>query len=152
MPWRQDHMIPEPYLVMTGMSYLLPAWLAYESGFTYSMASCLALCATTTGFHWFRQQWLFEADIIAILNYSACMLFNVHRAGPSAAGIWALMTGYSLYSYFVGQQLSILSWDPDWATQMFFHGLMHLSTAYSAWFCFTKRIENGDGTCRVKWE
>ena len=152
MPWRQDHMIPEPYLVMTGMSYLLPAWLAYESGFYYSMSSCLFICATTMSFHWFRQQWMFEADVIAILNYIGWLMFNVYRAGPSAAGVWALMGGYSFYSYFVGQQLSILSWDPDWTTQMFFHGLMHMSTAYSAWYSFTKRLENGDGICTSKWD
>jgi hypothetical protein len=132
-------MIPEPYLVITGMTYLLPAWLAWESRFYYSMASCLVLCLTTMSFHWFRYQWLFELDVLAILNYTICSLYNIYHAGLPAAGIWALSVGYSLYSYFVGQQLHILSWDPDWMTQMFFHGLMHISTAYSAWYCFTKR-------------
>lgn len=139
MPWRQDHMIPEPYLVITGMSYLLPAWLAWEKGFYYSMASCVFLCGTTMSFHWFRYQWLFELDILAILNYTVTSLYNIYYAGHSAAGVWALSIGYSSYSYFIGQQLEILSWDPDWTTQMFFHGLMHLSTAYGIWYCFDKR-------------
>lgn len=139
MTWRQDHMISAPYLVITGMTYLLPAWLAWEKGFYYSMISSIVLATTTMSFHWFRHQWLFELDVVAILNYNMCSLYNIYHAGPSAVGIWALAVGYSLYSYFVGQQLSILSWDPDWNTQMFFHGLMHLSTAYSAWYCFVKR-------------
>jgi cell shape-determining protein MreD len=45
---------------------------------------------------------------------------------------------YSLVSYFVGQQFQILSFDPDWNTQMFFHSLMHLSTAYSAYLLHEK--------------
>ena len=134
-------MIPEPYLVITGMSYLLPAWLAWEKGFYYSMGSNIGLAMTTMAFHWFRYQWLFELDVLAILNYNMCCFYNIYHAGPSAAGIWFLSVGYSLYSYFVGQQLSILSWDPDWTTQMFFHGLMHLSTAYTTWYCIDKRNE-----------
>lgn len=139
MPWRDDHMISEPYLVITGMSYLLPAWLAYEKGLYYSMASCMFLTATTMSFHWFRYQWLFAADVVAILNFNLCALHNLYATNQSAVGVWALSVGYSLYSYFVGQQLSILSWDPDWNTQMFFHGLIHLSTAYTSWYCFSRR-------------
>ena len=139
MGWRQDHMIPEPFLVMTGMSYLMPALLAWNKGFYYSMGSNLFLCATTMSFHWFRYQWLFELDVIAIINYNICALYNIYYAGLPAVGVWGLSVGYSLYSYFVGQQLNILSWDPDWNTQMFFHGLIHLSTAYTAWYSFTKR-------------
>ena len=141
MTWRQDHMIPEPYLVITGMSYLLPAWLAWKSGFYYSLATCLFLCATTMSFHWFRAQWLFELDVVAVLNYVLCCSFNAYYAGPSAMGVWVFSGSYGLYSYFVGQQLSILSWDPDWNTQMFFHGLIHLSTAYGFWYALTKRNE-----------
>lgn len=150
MVWRQDHMIPEPFLVITGMSYLLPAWLAWRSGFTYSAISNLALCATTMGFHWFRTQQFFELDVLAILNYNLCAAYNLPRAGWPAAGVWGLATGYSVYSYFVGQQLGILSWDPDWNTQMIFHGLIHLSTAYTSWICFTKRLENGEGVCKLE--
>ena len=142
MTWRQDHMIPEPYLVITGMSYLMPAWLAWKTGFYYSLASNLFLCATTMSFHWFRSQWLFELDVVAVLNYVACCSFNAYYAGPSAMGVWVFSASYGVYSYFVGQQLSILSWDPDWNTQMFFHGLMHLSSAYGAWYVLTKHNES----------
>jgi hypothetical protein len=141
MTWRQDHIIPEPYLVITGMSYLMPAWLAWKSGFYYSLASNLFLCATTMSFHWFRTQWLFELDVVAVLNYVLCCSLNGYYAGPSAMGVWVFSASYGVYSYFVGQQLSILSWDPDWNTQMFFHGLMHLSSAYGAWYVLTKRNE-----------
>jgi len=141
MTWRQDHMIPEPYLVITGMTYLMPAWLAWKSGFYYSLASNVFLCATTMSFHWFRSQWLFELDVAAVLNYVAYCSLNAYYAGPSAMGVWVFSTSYGVYSYFVGQQLSILSWDPDWNTQMFFHGLIHLSSAYGAWYVLTKHNE-----------
>jgi hypothetical protein len=141
MPWRQDHTTPEPYLVITGMTYLMPAWLAWKTGFYYSMVTNLALCATTMSFHWFRTQWLFELDVLAIWNYVLCTLFNAYYGGPSSLGMWGFAVGYSLYSYFVGQQLSILSWHPDWNTQIFFHGLIHMSTAYSCWYVLTKRNE-----------
>ena len=141
MTWRQDDTTPAPYLVITGMSYLMPAWLAWKYGFYYSFATCLFLCGTTMTFHWFRTQWIFSLDQLAIWNYTFCSLLNAYQGGPSALGMWAFSVGYSLYSYFVGRYLSILCWDPDWATQMFFHGLIHMVTAYGAWYCFTKRNE-----------
>jgi hypothetical protein len=139
MGWRQDHMIPEPFLVMTGMTYLLPAYLAYEKSLWYCMASSLFVMLTTMSFHWFRTDLTFAIDVIAILNYVACGLYNCYYTDYSATGVWIGAISYSLYSYFVGQQLNILSFDPDWATQMFFHGLIHFSTAYSAWFLFNRR-------------
>ena len=69
MGWRQEHTVPSPYLVITGMTYLMPAMLAFDRGFYYSFASSLFLCGTSMSFHWFRYQWLFELDVIAIINY-----------------------------------------------------------------------------------
>jgi hypothetical protein len=141
MTWRQDDITPAPYLVITGMTYLMPAWLAWKSGFYYSLASNLFLCATTMSFHWFRTQWIFSLDQLAIWNYTLCSLLNAYQGGPSALGMWTFSVGYSLYSYFVGRYLSILCWDPNWTTQMFFHGLIHMVTAYGVWYVLTKRNE-----------
>ena len=140
MVWRQDHKIPEPLLVLSGLSYLLPSYIAYTAGFNYSLFSSLFLTFTTVGFHGTREQWLFELDCIAIINYNICAIYNVYKVGYPAGLIWFVSVSYSLLSYFGGQQLNVMSFDPDWNTQMVFHALIHLSTAYCAYFCFVHRI------------
>jgi len=130
---------PSPYLVITGMTYLLPAWLAYEKGFHYSLVSSLCLTATTMLYHWFHYDYLLVLDTLAVANYCVCSLYNIYHAGPAAVGVWGLSVGYTAYVYFIGNHLSILAWDPHWPTRMFFHGLIHFSTAYTAWYCFTHR-------------
>lgn len=140
MPWRDDHKIPEPVLVLSGLTYLIPAYYAYTAGFTYTYLPTLFLTFTTVGFHGTRQQWLFELDIVAILLYNASLFHNVYRAGYPAALLWYMSMSYSLLSYFGGQHFQIASFDPDWNTQMAFHALIHVSTAYVQYFCVMKQI------------
>lgn len=47
----EPHTIPEPILVLSGLSYAVPACLAYRQGRSYSVATNLYLLATTVGFH-----------------------------------------------------------------------------------------------------
>lgn len=127
------------------MTYFLPAWLAYEKGLPYSFASCLYLGITSMLYHWFHYDWLLIADVAGVANICILGVYTMYYAGPGYIGIAALSASYSAYTFFVGKWLSILAWDPDWATRMFFHGLIHLSTAYTAWYGFNKR----NGTVQV---
>ena len=76
---------------------------------------------------------------LAILLYNASLLHNVYRAGYPAALLWYMSMSYSLLSYFGGQRFQVASFDPDWNTQMAFHALIHLSTAYVQYFCVMNR-------------
>ena len=139
MKLREDHLIPEPVLVFSGLSYLIPAYVAYSARLDYSLFSCLFLTFTTVGFHGTRQEWLFQLDLLAILNYNICAIYNVYKVGPAAALIWYVAISYSILSYFGGQRYAVLSFDPNWNIQMFFHSFIHFSTCYAAYYCFTQR-------------
>lgn len=136
---RETHMTPTPFLVFSGLSYLIPAYAAAEAGLPYSLASTLFLTATTVGFHGTRQDWLFQLDLLAILNYNICAIYNIYKVGPAAVLIWYVAVSYSVLSYFGGQRYNVLSFDPNWHIQMFFHSFIHFSTAYGAYYCFTQR-------------
>jgi len=126
------HKIPEPILVLSGTTYLIPAFMAYRVAAPYHMWSYLFLTATTMGFHWTRDDTLFLLDCLAILNYIGCSVVDSYRSPLYASRIFGAALAYSLTSYFIGQQFRIMSFHPDWNTQMAYHALMHLSTAYSA--------------------
>ena len=132
MPWHDPHTIPEPVLVLSGLSYFIPAYMCVERGYTYTALSNILLCLTTVGFHGTRNETLFAFDCIAILNYIACGAYNSYTTPPHARRIFEASLLYSLVSYFVGQQLQIMSFDPNWNRQMAFHAFMHLSSVYSA--------------------
>ena len=125
------HTIPEPVLVISGLSYVFPAWLAFTQGDTYSTASNLFLLGTTVGFHATRQEWLFALDCVAILNFLNCCSLKSLTAPPDAQLMFVLSTIYCICSYFVGQQYKILSFDPDWNTQMGYHACMHMISSFS---------------------
>ena len=125
------HQTPEPILVVSGLTYLIPSYIAYKNGSVKEAATCLFLTFTTVGFHGTRSEALFALDCIAIVNFLARYWYLAKKS--RFAYVYYMSVLYSLVSYFVGQQYKIMSFDPDWNTQMMYHSLMHLSTAYSAY-------------------
>jgi len=125
------HQIPEPILVASGLTYLIPFYTAYNKGSSQEAYACLFLTFTTVGFHGTRSEVLFALDCVAIVNFLARYSYLAKKSRFACMYYCSVM--YSLISYFVGQQYKIMSFHPDWNTQMFFHSLMHLSTAYSAY-------------------
>jgi hypothetical protein len=133
------HTIPEPILVLSGTAYLFPAYLAYRISASYQMWSYLFLTGTTMGFHGTRNETLFHLDCIAILNFIGCSLLESYGSSSYAGRLFAASLAYSLTSYFIGRQYRIMSFHPDWNTQMAYHAAMHLSTAYSAHVFMSER-------------
>ena len=131
------HTTPEPFLVLSGTTYLIPAYMAYKGGYNYVAFSNLFLASTTIGFHGTRNDYIFALDCIAILNYILCGADLCSKTTAFSRNAYMLSTLYSLVSYFVGQRFSILSFDPDWNRQMFFHSLMHISSSYAAYSFIT---------------
>jgi len=124
------HTIPEPVLVLSGLSYLIPSYMAlkrrrYYDGYTY-----IFLTLTTVGFHGTRSELIFFLDCLAILNFLLSSYYNSLKSSCFIRTVYYSSISYSLISYFVGQQFQIMSFDPDWNTQMFYHSLMHLSSSY----------------------
>ena len=133
-------MIPEPVLVFSGLSYLIPAYYAAQAGLPYSLASTLFLTFTTVGFHGTRQDWLFQLDLLAILNFNVAAIYNISKVGPAAVLVWFVAVSYSILSYFGGQKYSVLSFDPNWNIQMFFHSFIHFSTCYVAYIVLLSEL------------
>ena len=147
---RDPHTTPEPLLVLTGMLYLIPAWIGWESGFHPSALSSLFLAFTSMSFHWFRTDWLFYLDVIAIFIYSLFGLHSSYKAGVASNALYVFVIGYAVFVYIVGQQYSILAFDPEWNTQQFFHGLIHVFCCYAFVHSYQKRLENGEGVCKLE--
>ena len=126
------HKIPEPILVASGLTYIIPCYLAFQNNRTYDASTYLFLTFTTVGFHGTRNE-IFALDCIAILNFLARHLYLFKKVSYTAQAIYVASVIYSLTTYFVGQQYKTMSFDPDWNIQMFYHSLMHLTTSYSSY-------------------
>ena len=119
---------------------MIPAYVAAQAGLPYSLASTLFLTFTTVGFHGTRQDWLFQLDLLAILNFNVAAIYNISKVGPAAVLVWFVAVSYSILSYFGGQKYSVLSFDPNWNIQMFFHSFIHFSTCYVAYIVLLSEL------------
>ena len=125
------HNISEPVLVISGLTYLLPFYIAINKKRRFDAFSFLFLTCTTVGFHGTRNEMIFIADCLAILIFLARTYYVSLHCTMKSRIIFYLSVVYSFTSYFVGMYLRIMSFHPNWNTQMFYHSLMHLSTAFS---------------------
>jgi len=127
------HTRPEPILVVSGLTYLIPFSVALMNTRTYDAYTYMFLTFTTVGFHGTRMEGFFLLDCVAILNFLARNVYLSLQASQYSRAILFSSILYSLTSYFVGKYYKRMSFDPDWNTQMFYHSFMHLSTAYSSY-------------------
>lgn len=133
MQLHDPHMISEPVLVLSGLTYLIPAYMSYEAKKYYYCNSLLFLTFTTVGFHSTRKEYFFILDIAAILNYIIYSSYLTYYLTDKDKFLTYFTVSYSLITYFGGKKYNVLSFDPDWNIQMFFHSLMHLFTSYSSY-------------------
>lgn len=129
------HKIPEPILVISGLTYLVPFYVAISKKRRYDACSYLFLTFTTVGFHSTRNETLFILDCGAIINFLLMnyLLSLERRVSCSSKIIFLVSVLYSLTSYFLGKYYNIMSFHPDWNTQMLYHSLMHISSSYSSY-------------------
>ena len=131
-------MIPEPILVVSGLTYLLPTYIAVTKGRTYDAVTYFFLTCTTVGFHGTRSEAIFALDIIAIMNFLARSYQLSQEVSTCSVLFLNTAITYSLVSYFAGAYLKAMSFDPDWNTQMAFHSAMHLLTAAASYRIMTE--------------
>jgi hypothetical protein len=129
------HTIPEPILVLSGLSYLAPAYVTCMANQHWSCFTYLYLTFTTVGFHATRNEFFFFLDCLAILNFLVHSSYRFFYVRQWIRIVYTMSIIYSLTSYLVGMNYKIMSFHPDWNTQMLHYCLMHLSTAYSAYLC-----------------
>ena len=126
------HKISEPVLVLSGLTYLFPFYIAFTNKRYYDASTYIFMTFTTVGFHSTRDETLFLLDICAILNLLLRSFYLSPDCSNTSKCMMVFSVVYSLTSYFVGKQYKIMSFHPDWNTQMFYHSLMHVTSSYSS--------------------
>jgi hypothetical protein len=127
------HKIPEPILVVSGLTYLFPFYIAISNERVYDASTYIFLTFTTVGFHSTRNEVFFILDCAAILNFLLRTYYLSLKCSNISKTIYLTSVLYSLTSYFIGKYYNIMSFHPDWNTQMMYHSLMHVSTSYSSY-------------------
>ena len=134
------HKIPEPILVISGITYLFPFYIAFSNNRLYDASTYLFLTFTTIGFHSTRIEILFLLDCVAIINFLLRTSYLSLYCSNISQIIFLSSVIYSLISYFIGKYYKIMSFNPNWNTQMIYHSLMHLSTSYSSYLIIKEII------------
>jgi hypothetical protein len=123
----------EPILVLSGLTYLFPLYVAVRNKNNYDMFTYGLLTFTTIWFHITLYEVLFILDCFAIIN---CLL-RIYYISRKATRIYYLIfvcsVIYSLISYFIGKLYNIMSFHPNWNTQIAYHSVIHLTTSYESY-------------------
>ncbi len=134
---RDSHMTPEPILVVSALCYLFPTYSILSTdtkGRLFDVLVLLLLTISSIGFHATRLERWFALDLCSITIFIVRFAYLSTQCSPFAQFSFVLSMAYCFISYFVGKMYRMMSFDPDWSTQMLFHSMMHLTTALSAYF------------------
>lgn len=134
------HMIPEPILVVSGLTYLFPFYIAISKKRFYDAYTYIFLTVTTVGFHSTRNETFFMLDCCAILNFLLRTYYLSLQSSNISKSLFLVSVIYSFTSYFLGKYYTIMSFHPNWNTQMLFHSFMHLSTSFSSYMVIKDTI------------
>jgi len=124
------HKISEPFLVLSGLAFSVPAYVAFVTKRDYDFVTCAFLIFTSSGFHATRNEYFFILDCLAILNF---VLRYMYISFYLKRYLFCFVTLYNFTSYFGGQVFRVLSFDPIWESQMVYHSLLHFLSAYASY-------------------
>ena len=112
------HKISEPILVISGLTYLFPFYVAMSNRRLYDASTYIFLTFTTVGFHSTRDERFFILDCVAILNFLLRTYYLSLNCTNTSKTLFIASVIYSFTSYFLGKYYNIMSFHPDWNTQM----------------------------------
>ena len=127
------HKIPQPVLAITGLTYLFPFYLAVRNNRVYDASTYIFLTFTTLGFHGTRNEIVFVLDCFAILNFLLRTSYLALKSSKETQCFFYLSLVYAFTSYIVGKYYKIMSFHPDWNTQIAYHSIIHISSSYTAY-------------------
>jgi uncharacterized protein with ParB-like and HNH nuclease domain len=127
------HKKTEPILVISGLAYLFPFYMAINKQKYYDAVIFLFLTFTTVGFHSTRNEYFYALDCCAIVIFFMRTFYLSLNTSSQCKYIYFMSIFYCFVSYFIGKQYSLMSFHPDWNTQMFYHSMMHVFTSYSSY-------------------
>jgi len=136
------HPRPAPILVLTGLTFLIPAYKAMLQEHAYLMWTYLFLCSTTILFHSTRLPFFLYIDVVAVFNHIIGGAFIVYHQSNRERIPMIFTTTYSFVTYLFGSQYNLFSFDSDWNIKMFFHILMYIFSVYAAFVSLDYSLKN----------
>jgi hypothetical protein len=127
------HKKTEPILVIFGLVYLFPFYIAINKQKYYDAVIFLFLLFTTVCFHSTRNEYFYVFDCCAIIIFFIRTFYLSLNTSKGCKFIYFMSILYCFVSYFIGKPYNTMSFHPDWNTQMFYHSMMHAFTSYASY-------------------
>jgi hypothetical protein len=123
------HQQPNPYLVTSTLTFLLPLSVALQTGNVETQRAFLALLVVSTSYHATKYRPLYYVDQIAV-NYLVLRSFlDGYAGGPASLSISVAVNLICLYLYTYGRLTQGLIWSPSFKVATTTHALMHCIVA-----------------------
>jgi len=119
----------EPELIVSGLTFLVPAWVAWTGGQWVSTVALLTLTATSTVWHTIHQEWVRPFDIAAMVVVVILEFYNSVLAGVDGIVLGLLACLYGFIAYYWGYVDSTFCFGQSYAQQMRFHAILHVVVA-----------------------
>lgn len=119
----------EPELVVSGLAFLIPAYVAWAGGQTVSALALVILTLTSSIWHAWREPWFRPFDFVVMVSVVLLELYNSINAGVKGVVIAILVCLYGLIAYYWGYADRTFCFAVSRTRQMTSHALLHFLAA-----------------------
>jgi hypothetical protein len=122
-------MEPNPLLVLSSFTYILPAIVCYTLAYNYLCLMYITVVLVSACYHASKHPMILWVDIpLSHINHVATLL-NILKGGWLSMPAYFAWLLYALITYYYGYRTSSLIWDPDRKRATPWHAGLHILTS-----------------------
>jgi hypothetical protein len=119
----------EPELVVSGLAFLIPAYVAWYDGRDVSAAALSVLTLTSFIWHTIHEEWFRPFDFAAMVFVTSLEVYNSVNAGVNGIVISLFAVLYGFIVYYWGYMDGTFAFGPTRSIQMISHASIHIFAA-----------------------
>ena len=119
----------EPELVVSGLLFLIPAFVAWNGRQWISVLLLSILTVTSTIWHTLHEEWFRPYDFTAMLSVFVLEVYNSSLAGADNILLGMLVCLYGLIAYYWGYMDTTFCFGESRSQQMLSHAFIHVIAA-----------------------
>lgn len=140
----------EPELVISGLSFIIPASVAWRGEQWVSAGLLSLLIVTSTIWHTFHEEWFRPFDFAAIVSVLTFELYNSFNTGIDVIVFGLLTCVYGFIAYYWGYIDSTFCFAETRSNQMIFHAVLHVLASITITLNLLKLQENEKTSTHTK--
>ena len=141
-------MEPNPWLVVSSLAFLAPAFTCYMTNNYYLSVIYGVVTFVSSTYHATKYPYLLYIDYPLSQIAHVLTLYRIIPGGWASMPYYSGWLSYAIFIYYYGYKYKIMVWNPDLEMATPWHMSLHISTALTTCYTVYASSHSSTGTTR----